>query len=179
MFYIPHGSSRTVDQTLQQFDARTYQWKVVPKDPYLLSQFQIQEKELSLEWLSNNCHPEGVFKCPRCYRHHFVPDNFDILCDGCVEILQDYHSQGFSFEFTESFQAWCSNPSRDVIYERIKLRERLDEAYKSDNLILNGKQVVIVRDPFKNNGLLEFSHLGEETEKSKRFITSVFDLDIE
>jgi hypothetical protein len=34
-----------------------------------------------------NTHPDGVIKCPRCYKMHFVPDNYDNLCDGCCTIL--------------------------------------------------------------------------------------------
>ena len=34
-----------------------------------------------------NTHPEGVLKCPRCYKMHFLPDNYDNLCDGCCTAL--------------------------------------------------------------------------------------------
>ena len=34
-----------------------------------------------------NCHVDGVFKCPRCRRKHFIPDHFEFLCDGCVTLV--------------------------------------------------------------------------------------------
>jgi hypothetical protein len=35
----------------------------------------------------SNTNRDGVFKCPRCYKKHYVPTNYDYLCDGCVDIL--------------------------------------------------------------------------------------------
>ena len=34
-----------------------------------------------------NCHPDGCFECPRCRLIHFIPDNYDFLCDTCCDIL--------------------------------------------------------------------------------------------
>lgn len=34
-----------------------------------------------------NCHTDGVFRCPRCWRKHFICDTYDYLCDGCVSAL--------------------------------------------------------------------------------------------
>lgn len=33
-------------------------------------------------------HRDGVFTCPRCRLTHFIVDNFDLLCDGCVSVLR-------------------------------------------------------------------------------------------
>lgn len=178
MFFIPHGSSRTKEGNVQQFDSRTYQWKVVPKDPEAFKQFELQEQKLSSEWLDNNCHPEGYFKCPRCYRHHFIPDNFDLLCDGCVNILKEYHAEAYSFEFTELFNSWLANPSADVIKQRMELRNALEVVYKADKLIYNNRQVTIIRDPFKNNGDLEVVYSDDTQDKPKRFIVNVSELSI-
>lgn len=35
----------------------------------------------------DNCHVDGCFECPRCRKMHFIPDNFDLLCDGCCETV--------------------------------------------------------------------------------------------
>lgn len=177
MFFIAHGSTREQENNSQQFDARTYQWKVVPKDHLAFNQFVIQEKELEQEWLENNCHPNGYFKCPRCYRKSNVPDNFDLLCDGCTSILKDYHSQGLQFEFTERFNDWYTNVPLSVINDRMELRQALEDVYKSDHLMYKEEQVVIVRDPLKNNGDLEFCYIKDDiTDKKKRFIMNIYDL---
>jgi len=39
------------------------------------------------EYFNDGCHLDGVFECPRCRRTHNLVDNFDFLCDGCVDVL--------------------------------------------------------------------------------------------
>lgn len=177
MFFISHGSTRESENGLQQFDARTYQWKVIPKDPLTFHQFTIQEKELEQEWLENNCHPNGVFKCNRCYRKHYVPDNFDLLCDGCSSILKEYHSQGLQFEFTERFNDWYTNVPENIIRSRMELRQALNDVYKSDCLLHENEQVIIIRDPLKNNGDIEVCYVKDDiTDKKERFIVNIANL---
>lgn len=178
MYYIAHGSVRTLENISQQFDARLHQWKNIPQNALEAQQYDLKEKEIGLEWFLNNCHPEGVFFCNRCYRKHFVPDNFDLLCDGCSDILKDYHSQGFSFEFTERFNDWYANVPSNVVKARIELRERLDTLYKSDHILYQGKEVVICRVPSKNDCKVELNYAEDLTnDKKKRFIVSIEELE--
>lgn len=179
MFYIHHGTTRNVEGTTQQFDARTYQWKVIPTNPTQFLQYTLQEKELESEWLENNCHSNGFLKCPRCYRKHNVPDNFDFLCDGCCNILQQYHREGHSFEFTERFNLWNTNVSREDCQSRMNLRTSLFECYNADQIFYEGKEVTIIRDPLKNNGDLEVCYTTDDiTDKKKRFIVNCFNLEL-
>lgn len=52
-----------------------------------LIQTDIRKSCMKIDMDIYNTHPDGVFKCPRCYKMHFVPDNYDKLCDGCCAIL--------------------------------------------------------------------------------------------
>lgn len=179
MFYIPHGTTKDVDNNTQQFDARTYQWRVVPSNPTQFLQYTLQEKELEQEWLENNCHSNGFFKCPRCYRKHNLCDNFDLLCDGCCNILQQYHREGHSFEFTERFNLWNTNITVGQIQARVNLRTSLFECYNANQILYEGKEVVIIRDPLKNNGDLEVCYTTDDiTDKKKRFIVNCFNLEL-
>lgn len=58
--------------------------KTINTDYY--EQFLKQKTKLN-ESFDNGCHIDGVFECPRCWRPHFIIDNFDLLCDGCSEIV--------------------------------------------------------------------------------------------
>lgn len=40
----------------------------------------------------NARHPDGCFNCPRCRFSHYIPDNYDYLCDGCVNVLLVHHA---------------------------------------------------------------------------------------
>jgi hypothetical protein len=57
---------------------------VTQKKPDALKQLT-QVKESFLD----GCHMDGVFECPRCWRPHFLPDNYDLLCDGCANVCID------------------------------------------------------------------------------------------
>jgi len=78
----------------------------------------------------NNCHVDGCFKCPRCRRMHFVPVNYDLLCDGCSDLLMAHNE--VSDEVRENIVLWrkkarnyfAGNPDADIT-ERFKLRETL------------------------------------------------------
>lgn len=180
MFYIPHGTTKIIDNKQQQFDARTYQWKNVPTNTLAFSQYTKQESGMQEEWFNNNCHPEGLFFCNRCYRKHYVPDNFDLLCDGCTEVLKDYHSQGFSFDFTDQFNLWYTNIPQDVIEARIELRQALDDVYKAEKLLYNGLEVILVKDLLKNKGTFEVCYVTDDiNDKTKRFILNIDSLVIE
>jgi hypothetical protein len=37
-----------------------------------------------------NCHVDGIFECPRCRYKHYIPDNFELLCDGCVSVIEEH-----------------------------------------------------------------------------------------
>ena len=57
-------------------------WKAMKGNASVLISFQtLREHDAS------NCPVDGVFKCPRCRRGHFIPDQYDYLCDGCVAEL--------------------------------------------------------------------------------------------
>ena len=174
MFFISHGSTKTVDNTDYQFDAKSFQWQIVPKDPMKFEQFAKDLVSLDSEWFDNNCHPEGFLECPRCYRKHNVVDNFDILCDGCTILLKDYHSYGLSFEFTERFNQWYTNVPTDVVNARLALRMELYKVYTSEFVFHEERPLTILRDPLKNNGDLEVCYSDLDiTDKKNRFILNI------
>lgn len=179
MYYIAHGSTRTLENTSQQFDARTYQWKNLPQNVLEFEQYNLKEKELEQEWFENNCHPNGVFFCNRCYRKHNVPDNFDLLCDGCISILKEYHSIGFSFDFTERFNEWYTNIPSKVLNERMELRQLLDDVFKSNSLVYQDKEVLIGKVPSKNNFKVEVYYVEDSSaDKNKRFLVDIRELQV-
>jgi hypothetical protein len=45
------------------------------------------KSEIGKDHEEANCNVDGCFKCPRCYKKHFIPDNYDYLCDGCCRAL--------------------------------------------------------------------------------------------
>lgn len=141
MFYIDHGH---ISESGKIFDAKVWQY-VSDKDELSILKMSIEDKE----WISDSCHPNGYFKCNRCYRKHFIVNNFDLLCDGCVNtLINDFPDS----EPTKLLLEW--NYDNSIIEERIKLRNALDKAFKSDYLFYNSKEIEIVKDPLKNNGKL-------------------------
>lgn len=74
----------------------------------------------------NNCHVDGVFRCARCRRQHFIPDNFDYLCDGCVSLLQTHPATPANI--MEGIATWRAKDRQDPdIIERYAERQRLLE----------------------------------------------------
>lgn len=141
MFYIDHG---TVSSDGKVFDAKVYQW-ISDKDNLSLLKMSTADQE----WFRDSCHPNGYFKCNRCYRKHFIVDNFDLLCDGCVNTLKlDFPDS----EPTLLLLAWKID--KDTLDNRIFLRDSLDKVYKSEKLYYESKEIEIVKDPMKNNGNL-------------------------
>jgi hypothetical protein len=79
-----------------------------------------------------NCHVDGCFKCPRCRLMHFVPDNFDLLCDGCCNAVLA-HPQATQ-EQIDGIRQWKRMAAEhwrrggvrsELIQARVDLRERL------------------------------------------------------
>lgn len=73
------------------------------------------------------CHTEGVFKCPRCRRMHFIPDTYDLLCDGCEAIVATHprateEQRAGCAAWAERRRAHYTHPD---ILERVALRDRL------------------------------------------------------
>lgn len=80
-----------------------------------------------------NCHMDGCFECPRCRLTHFIPDNYDLLCDACCSlVLQHPSATGEQIEGIKLWQQKARNYYSPVgdedISERHKLRERLTES---------------------------------------------------
>ena len=86
----------------------------------------------SIEYLSQldrkNCHPDGCFICPRCRKNHYIVDNYDLLCDGCVtvELGNNSHVEKEILAWKEkSKRHWSGNPQSEIA-ERIQLRNELE-----------------------------------------------------
>lgn len=169
MFYIEHLSQKTSDNGNMVFDARNWQWLSVPKESDLTeySQFVMKLSIPDSEWENDNCHPNGYFRCPRCYKKHFVVDNFDFLCDGCVSLLTDHFPD---HEASIIISNW--NPNNPVVNERISLRMAIDKVVKSDKLYYNEREITILKDMLKNDGTFQIKYVGDE-DKNK-FVANVF-----
>lgn len=165
MFYVEHGTLRTNDNGTEQiFDAITYQWKILDKGDSLFKFYSFTK-----EWNENNCHPNGYFKCPRCYRKHNVPDNFDLLCDGCSEALLEYEN----FSHIQELKNWNVKDNTALIQERLCLRDKMDQVFKSESLSFENKPITILKDMLDNKGNLKVSFTED---LSKPFVINSFNI---
>lgn len=81
----------------------------------------------------DNCHVDGVFKCPRCRKMHYIVSNYDLLCDGCVEICLD--SPDCTLEVKNNILEWKEKARKhyqgqrdpDIIILEAKRQELEDE----------------------------------------------------
>ena len=78
-----------------------------------------------------NGHPTGVFKCPRCWQHHYIVDNFDLLCDRCAaDILVHPNAPQEQIvsinEWKQKAKLHWSGNAQKEIQERIELRNKLE-----------------------------------------------------
>lgn len=84
------------------------------------------------EYVLNNKHPDGCFKCPRCKLHHYIPDNYELLCDTCVDIVltsakaTPKQLEGIKLWQQKKKLYWSANRVDDKdIEERLLLRDKL------------------------------------------------------
>ncbi len=161
MFYIEHGD-RLEDGKV--FDAKQYHY-ASDSDELSLQKMTI----IDHEWYMNNCHPNGYFKCNRCYRKHFVIENFDLLCDGCVQILKNDYPEHDATRQLNSFVL-----TDELFNQRLTLRNKLDSIFKSDQLFHAGHPIEVVKNPVKNNGDLSVKYTDKENEKP--FMLNVNDI---
>jgi hypothetical protein len=89
-------------------------------------------KASTQEYVLNNRHPDGCFKCPRCKLHHYIPDNFELLCDTCVDIVLEHSNatpeqvEGIKLWQQKKKLYWSANRVEDKdIEERLLLRDKL------------------------------------------------------
>lgn len=162
MFYIEHGTLSTDGKV---FDAKVYQY-VSAKDTLSTLKMSIEDSE----WMRDSCHPNGYFRCNRCYRKHFIVNNFDLLCDGCVNTLRNDFPDS---EPTKKLLEWNFDDS--IISDRTKLRDTLDKVFKSDVLFYDSKEIEIVKDLFKNNGNLQVKYK-DSSQGEKPFILNVYQI---
>ena len=73
MFYVDHGT--LLDGKI--LDAKIYQY-VSLHDTLSTLKMSIEDSE----WMRDSCHPNGYFRCNRCYRKHFIVNNFDLQYNG-------------------------------------------------------------------------------------------------
>lgn len=165
-YFIPHGS---LNDKNQMYDARIKAWINLPQNDIneLKNQYYINST-LSSEWLENNCHEDGVFKCSRCYRKHFIPDNFDFLCDGCVDFLLKEFPQ---HQASIKIQEWKNNTPLDLINYRIALRAHLSNVLSSDTLSYQNQSIVVIRELMKNDGNLLVCYSEADLSKKENHFT--------
>ena len=87
---------------------------------------QLMQFTTYMEHDAANCHMDGVFQCPRCRRQHYLCDNFDLLCDGCVSVLADMGA--LPAPIAEGLALWAQkrrDPADPDIAARRAERERL------------------------------------------------------
>lgn len=82
------------------------------------------------EYVSSTRHPDGCFKCPRCKCYHYVPDNYELLCDTCVSIVIDHPKakpeqvEGIKLWNNKKRAHWSGNIDADIV-DRLQLRDKL------------------------------------------------------
>jgi hypothetical protein len=76
----------------------------------------------------DSCHLDGVFECPRCWRPHFLIDNYDLLCDGCADICIEFGGElkDNILKFKEKARNyWTAGGYRDPeITKRLEVRNK-------------------------------------------------------
>ena len=84
------------------------------------------------EYVLNNRHPDGCFKCPRCKLYHYIPDNYELLCDTCVNIVLKHSNatpeqiEGIKLWQQKKKLYWSANRVKDKDIEaRLLLRDKL------------------------------------------------------
>lgn len=78
------------------WDGKT--WKKQKETDFLELSSRLRELE------SKGCHPDGDLVCPRCRCPHFIRDNFDHLCDGCVTVILDNFPDHESVPFIKEYR---------------------------------------------------------------------------
>ena len=71
------------------------------------------------------CHADGCFTCPRCRMTHFLPTNYDLLCDGCVraELANNSNVEKEILEWKQKTKLHYSGSPQPEIIEREIFRE--------------------------------------------------------
>lgn len=71
-------------------------WQTIPhetqskdKSNEFWTRMMLRQITIGREYEEFNCHQDGVFKCPRCRRTHYLYDNYDLLCDLCSHISEE------------------------------------------------------------------------------------------
>ena len=159
MFFKEHGSTKIEDGKSYFFDAKTYQWFL--ENHNSLTKCSI----LDQEWIDNNCHPNGSLFCPRCYRKHWLVDNYDFLCDGCNNLLLSY--EPYRTTLLEN------KPTEEEIQRRLKFRQDLENFVKSDSLWYEDKQVYIFKEKLDNLGNFFFQFMDQEFKVNKPIILNM------
>lgn len=95
----------------------------------------------SQEYDEANCHFDGVFKCPRCWRTHNIIGNYDLLCDGCVNIELKNNNANTISNINRWMDMQKKHWSGDVVAEilvrsfaRDILNARKDDEYRAKSI---------------------------------------------
>ena len=66
------------------------QWRNEGSTENEVARSELRKLNMTQQMREDGTRPDGVFKCPRCYKMHFVPDNYDYLCNGCCVTLKTH-----------------------------------------------------------------------------------------
>lgn len=107
-------------------------WRKPPTNDRDLDQQYLWFRASTQEYVETNRHPDGCFKCPRCKCYHYIPDNYDLLCDTCVNIVIEHVNtttkqlEGIKLWCNKKALYWSTNRVEDKdIEERLLLRDKL------------------------------------------------------
>lgn len=107
-------------------------WRKPPTNDKDLDQQYLWFKVSTQEYVETTRHPDGCFKCPRCKCYHYILDNYDLLCDTCVDIVLTHEkATQLQIEGIKLWQAkkklyWSVNRVEDAEIEaRLLLRDKL------------------------------------------------------
>ncbi len=116
------------DESGQYFANRA--WRKEPKTEKEITEQYLWFKASTQEYIETTRHPDGCFKCSRCKLWHYVPDNYDLLCDPCVSILLNHPKT--TPEQLDGIKQWCIKKKQHWggqldadILERLELRDKL------------------------------------------------------
>ena len=105
-------------------------WRTLAEEPDKIRQECLRVIEKLKAHDEYNCHVDGCFECPRCRKMHFIPSNFDLLCDGCCQVLLTHPYA--TKEMLVSIGIWRNMDKRHLsgeyepdILNRYKIRESL------------------------------------------------------
>ena len=108
-------------------------WRKAPRNIKEVEQQYLWFIASTQEYVETTRHPDGCFKCPRCKCYHYIPDNYELLCDTCVNILLEHINT--TTKQLEGIKLWCNKKALYWSANRVEDKDIEERLYLRDKLI--------------------------------------------